>query len=218
MSTHPPIPARQRRKEARPQELLDAALALFSEKGFSATRSEEVAAAAGVSKGTLYLYYPSKEELLKAVIRERVSTEIQSGVDEVLAFTGSNAQVLRQVLPRWWLRIFESPASAVFKLIVTEVRNFPDIAAYYGEQVVEPGSQLVGGVVQRGIDAGEFRPVDVESTVHSLILPMVMLCMHKHSLGACSTVPSLMFPRDFIFQHMDTVTRGIELHTKPGLS
>ena len=163
-------------------------------------------------------YYPSKEELLKAVIRDRVSTEIQSGVDEVRAFAGSNAQVLREVLPRWWLRIFESPASAVFKLIVTEVRNFPDIADYYREQVIEPGSQLVGTVVQRGIEAGEFRPVNVEFTVHSLILPMVMLCMHKHSLGVCSPVPSLVSPQDFIFQHMDTVTRGIERHPAPVVS
>jgi len=211
MSTPSALPARQRRKEARPQELLDAALSLFSEKGFAGTRSEEVAAAAGVSKGTLYLYYPSKEELLKAVIRDRVSAEIQSGVDEVRAFGGSNAQVLREVLPRWWLRIFDSPASAVFKLIVTEVRNFPDIAEYYREQVVEPGSNLIAGVVQRGIAAGEFRPVNIEFTVHSLILPMVMLCMHKHSLGACAPVPSLMAPHDFVYAHMDLITRSLEV-------
>jgi len=210
----PSIPSRQRRKEARPQELLDAALALFAEKGFAATRSEEVAAAAGVSKGTLYLYYPSKEELLKAVIRDRVSSEIQSGVDEVRQFTGTAAQVLREVLPAWWMRIFHSPGSAVFKLILTEVRNFPEIAEFYREQVVEPGSQLVAAVVQRGIDAGEFRPVDVEFAVHSLILPMVMLCMHKHSLGACSPVPSLMEPHDFVYAHMDLVTRGLEIPGK----
>jgi hypothetical protein len=95
------------------------------------------------------------------------------------------------------------------------VRNFPDIAEYYREQVVEPGSQLVGAIVQRGIDAGEFHPVNVEFTVHSLILPMIMLCMHKHSLGACAPVPSLMTPHDFVYQHMDTVTRGIERHPAP---
>src|SRR5690349_24617191 len=73
------VPPRQRRKEARPQELLDAALELFVEKGFAATRSEEVAARAGVAKGTLYLYYPSKEDLLKAVVRENLSAIISEG-------------------------------------------------------------------------------------------------------------------------------------------
>src|SRR5438552_12594942 len=83
MSSLPSPPAapdagtpRQRRKEARPQELLAAALELFVEKGFAATRSEEVAARAGVAKGTLYLYYPSKEDLLKAVVRENLSALI----------------------------------------------------------------------------------------------------------------------------------------------
>ncbi|MFX1678730.1 TetR/AcrR family transcriptional regulator, partial [Mitsuaria sp. CC2] len=78
-----PSSTRQRRKEARPQELLEAALSLFVEKGFAATRSEEVAAKAGVSKGTLYLYYPSKEELFKAVVRESIGTKIAEGVSEL---------------------------------------------------------------------------------------------------------------------------------------
>ena len=79
MTPATPTAPRQRRKEARPQELLEAALKLFVERGFAAARMEEVAALAGVSKGTLYLYYPSKEELLKAVIRERLANEIEAG-------------------------------------------------------------------------------------------------------------------------------------------
>src|SRR6059058_694743 len=93
---------RERRKEARPQELLDAALALFVEKGFVATRSEEVAARAGVSKGTLYLYYPSKEELLKAVIRQQLSSQIAAGALEVERYVGPTSTLLVEVLSRWW--------------------------------------------------------------------------------------------------------------------
>src|SRR4249920_4155342 len=114
---------RQRRKEARPQELLDAALELFVEKGFAATRSDEVAVRAGVSKGTLYLYYPSKEELLKAVIQQNLSSRIAAGEAEVDKHRGSAADLLRQVYSRWWLEAFDSPISGVFKLIITEVRN-----------------------------------------------------------------------------------------------
>lgn len=202
---------RQRRKEARPQELLDAALELFVERGFASTRMEEVAARAGVSKGTLYLYYASKEELLKAVIRERLSNEIEAGAREVAEHRGSHADLMRNLLTHWWLRVFDSPASGVFKLIITEVRSFPDIAEYYFREVVEPGSQLIGGVLARGIAAGEFRPVPIESAVHSLVLPMVMLCLHKHSLAACSPVEPLVDPREFVRQHFDLVLNGLAL-------
>ncbi len=203
---------RQRRKEARPQELLDAALELFVEKGFSATRTEEVADRAGVSKGTLYLYYASKEELLKAVIREHLSDQVEAGAEEMRQHTGSDADRLQSLLANWWLRVFNSPASGVFKLIVTEVRGFPDIAEYYVREVIEPGTRLVGGVLQHGIDSGEFRPVDVEAAVHSLLLPMVMLCVNKHSLGACVPKDSLLHPEVFVHQHMALVIRGLLAH------
>ena len=81
---------RERRKEARPGELLDAALDLFVEKGFAATRSEEVAARAGVSKGTLFLYFPSKEELFKAVVRENISGRFQEWKEEFQHFEGNS--------------------------------------------------------------------------------------------------------------------------------
>src|SRR3954471_945754 len=119
---------RRRRKEARPAELLDAALALFVEKGFAATRSEEVARAAGVSKGTLYLYFPSKEELLKAVIQHYIANEIAAGAEQVAANEGPTSAVMEQLLVGWWTRMYQSPASGVFKLVLTEVRNFPEIA------------------------------------------------------------------------------------------
>src|SRR3954471_16441390 len=104
-TTNLAAPARQRRKEARPQELLEAALELFVEKGFAATRSEEVAARAGVAKGTLYLYYPSKEDLLKAVVRENLSAIITEGSSIVGGFTGSTQQLLVLLMQTWWERI-----------------------------------------------------------------------------------------------------------------
>lgn len=204
-----PPPVRQRRKDARPQELLDAALALFVEKGFAATRAEEVAHRAGVSKGTLYLYYTSKEELLKAVITTFIGTEIQAGAEQIDRHQGSMAEALRETLTSWWVRMYESPASGVFKLVVTEVRNFPDLAAFYHREVVEPGHQLVGRIITRGIERGEFRPVDIASAVHSLVLPLVMLCLHKHSLGACTPLEGQADFRQFIAQHIDLMVRGL---------
>ena len=207
VATH--SPPRQRRKEARPLELLDAALALFVEKGFAATRIEEVAERAGVSKGTLYLYYPSKEELLKAVIREYLSNQIAAGAEQARLHVGSNAELLRTLLCDWWLRVFDSPAAGVFKLVITEVRSFPEIASYYFSAVIEPGSQLVADILERGIANGEFREVNVEAAVHSLVLPMVMLCVNKHSLGACVPVDALMQPEVFVRQHMELIITGM---------
>lgn len=212
----PPATApRQRRKQARPQELLDAALELFAEKGFAATRSEEVAARAGVAKGTLYLYYPSKEELLKAVISQRLSQEIAAGAEQVQQFSGSTADLLTQVLTGWWQRVFDSPMSAVFKLVITEVRNFPELAGFYAENVVQPGKQLIGRILDRGIRSGEFRAVDVPTTVLSLVLPMVMLCLHKHSLAACPGFPDEVDPHRFIQNHVELVLGGLRAD-RPG--
>lgn len=206
----------QRRKAERPQELLDAALSLFVEKGFAATRTDEVAARAGVSKGTLYLYYASKEELLKAVIAQRLSSQIAEGARQVAEHEGSCGDLLLEVLSRWWEGVIDSDASGVFNLIITEVRNFPDIAEFYAREVVEPGQNLIGGVVQRGIDRGEFRPVDVGGVVHSLVLPMVMLCIHKHSLGACSAVdPLVQAPHQFIRQHIELLLGGLRAPVPP---
>ncbi|MBX3606877.1 MAG: TetR/AcrR family transcriptional regulator [Piscinibacter sp.] len=202
-------PPRQRRKEARPQELLDAALDLFAEKGFAATRSEEVAARAGVAKGTLYLYYPSKEELLKAVIQQRLSSEIAAAAAQAASYPGPTEDLMKEVLADWWIKVFDSPTSAVFKLIITEVRNFPEIAEFYVREVVEPGKQLVGRIVQRGIERGEFRPVDVPTAVLSLILPMIMLCLHKHSIGACAPALNEVDPHAFIRQHVQLVLQGL---------
>jgi AcrR family transcriptional regulator len=210
MSTPLPAPSsRQRRKEARPQELLDAALELFVEKGFVATRSEEVAARAGVSKGTLYLYYPSKEELLKAVIRQQLSSEIAAGAQQVERFTGPTPQLLQEVLSTWWQRIFDSPASGVFKLVITEVRGFPEIAEFYVQNVIEPGQRVIGSIIQRGIDRGEFRIMDVDTVVHSLVMPMVMLCLHKHSIGACTPPEKFVDPHRFIRDHIELVLNGL---------
>lgn len=203
-------PPRQRRKEARPQQLLDAALELFVEKGFAATRAVEVALRAGVSKGTLYLYYPSKEELLKAVIRDRLSSRIRLGLLEADEHAGSAAELLRRLVAPWWLGVIEGPASGVFKLVVTEARSFPDIAECYRAEVVEPGRQLIGGIVRRGVEAGEFcAATDVDAAVDSLVLPMVMLCVHRHSVGACAPGDAL-HARRFVEQHVELVVRGLQ--------
>jgi len=202
---------RRRRKDARPAELLEAALTLFVEKGFATTRSEEVAKAAGVSKGTLYLYFPSKEELLKAVIQHFLGTEIEAGIQEAAAADGPTAEVMEQLLVNWWTRIYEGPASGVFKLVITEVRNFPEIGQFWVERVVAPGHAIVSGLLQRGIARGEFVVDDVDSAVHSILMPLILMCMHKHSFAACGIGKEMdIDPIVFMHAHLRLIFAGLQ--------
>ncbi len=121
---------RERRKNARPGELLAAALELFVEKGFAATRAEEVAKLAGVSKGTLFLYFASKEELFKAVVRENISGRFTEWNAEFESFQGSTADLLRYCITAWWERIGSTKASGITKLMMSEASNFPELAAF----------------------------------------------------------------------------------------
>ncbi len=211
LSPHPPEEAhakRERRKEARPGELLDAALDLFVEKGFAATRSEEVAVRAGVSKGTLFLYFPSKEELFKAVVRENIVGRVNEGLAELNAFEGSSAEMLRFAMCEWWMRVGATKASGITKLVMSEARNFPEIAAFYEQEVMVPGRNLIRHILQRGMDSGEFRPLDLDMAVFTVIAPMVFLIMWKHSMGPCAAGVNLD-PLRFIDNQANTILYGM---------
>jgi AcrR family transcriptional regulator len=204
-----PSPARQRRKQARPQELLNAALELFVEKGFSATRSDEVATRAGVSKGTLYLYFPSKEELFKAVVRTNLASLIAEGQHIADRFEGSSAQLLRLLMQTWWQRVGDTHAGGIFKIIITEVRNFPELAQFYTDEVIMPAHRLITGTLRRGIERGEFREVPLDETTHTLIAPLLFQALHKHSVGACSVLGPQPSPTRLIDTQIDLVLHGL---------
>jgi AcrR family transcriptional regulator len=202
-------PSRQRRKEARPQELLDAALALFVEKGFAATRSDEVAVRAGVSKGTLYLYYPSKEELLKAVIQQNLGQVITEGAGIVEQFEGPTADLLAMLLRMWWQRVGNSPAGGIHKIMMSEVRNFPEIAQFYRDEVIQPAADLLIRTLRRGVERGEFRDMPYEATTHALIAPVIFMSLHKNSFGACPAEGMDIDPDQVIETHIDLMLRGL---------
>ena len=206
----PDAPRRTRRKEARPGELLDAALALFVEKGFAATRVEEVAARAGVSKGTLFLYFPSKEELFKAVVHENAGRHVADAFREMAGFTGSSAELLREFVRRWWTQYGGTPAAGLTKLMVSEAANFPELAQYYQDEVVGPSHELLRRVLQRGIDRGEFRPVDVPPLVHLIIAPLVQMVTWRYSLAPCCPSAQQIDPVALLELHAEMMVRGLK--------
>lgn len=213
MPSSPSPRPRQRRKETRPQELLDAALELFVEKGFAAARSEEVARRAGVSKGTLYLYYPSKEELFKAVVRQKLTQLIAEGQDLVGSFEGSTSDLLRLLVHIWWERFGNTPAAGIHKVVIAEVRNFPELAQFYVDEVIAPADRLFSSTVERGIQRGEFRALPVHDVAHALMAPMIFMALHRHSFGACPVHGVEMDPAAMLDTQLDLVLRGLETRT-----
>jgi len=205
------IPRRTRRKEARPGELLDAALNLFVEKGFASTRVEEVAHRAGVSKGTLFLYFPSKEDLFKAVVRETIAGRFAEWNEELDRFEDDTASLVRHLMHSWWERVGQTQAAGITKLVMSEASLFPEIAAFYQHEVITPGHQLIRRVLQRGIDRGEFQPLDLDHAVYSLIAPMIFLIMWKHSLAPCCPHDESIDPLRFIDSQASLLLEGMLL-------
>lgn len=175
-------PPRKRRKEARPSELTAAALALFVEKGFSATRLEEVAQRAGVSKGTLYLYFDSKEALFKVAIQEGIIPAVGKAEAMAAQHAGSDFELLEKLLENWWARVGETQFAGIPKLIIAEARNFPEVAQFYDEKVIRRGQLLIGAALERGIASSEFRPMKVETAMEVVIAPILMLLIWRFSL------------------------------------
>ncbi len=202
-------PRRARRKEARPGELIEAALALFVEKGFAATRVEEVAARAGVSKGTLFLYFPSKEDLFKAVVRETVAGRFPEWADELAEFQGDSVELVRYAMHTWWERVGMTPASGITTLVMAEASTFPEIASFYQNEVVAPGHELIRRILQRGIDRGEFREMPLDYAVYSLIAPMIFLLMWKHAMTPCAPPSQQIDPLTFIDTQVDLILSGM---------
>ncbi|MBA4262843.1 MAG: TetR family transcriptional regulator, partial [Comamonadaceae bacterium] len=166
-------------------------------------------ARAGVSKGTLFLYYPSKEELFKAVIHETLAGRFDEWNAEFAAFTGSSAELVRYCLHSWWERIGMTQASGITKLVMSEAGSFPDVAAYYQQTVISPGHALLKRVLQRGVDSGEFHSMDLDLAVYSLIAPMIFLLTWKHSMAPCCPPADQIEPEAFIDTQVNLLLHGM---------
>ncbi|MYM69853.1 TetR family transcriptional regulator [Pseudoduganella sp. FT55W] len=202
-------PRWERRKDARPQELLAAALDQFVERGYAATRLEDVAKHAGVSKGTLYLYFDNKEELFKAVVRANIVATIGEAEQDADAFAGPSGELLGTLLMKWWAEICATKLGGITKLMLAEGNNFPELAQFYNEEVVARGSNLFTKVLERGIARGEFRPVDPVVMTQVLIAPVIMLMMWTHSFMPTCDMPPIA-PQAFMETFISTTLRGLQ--------
>jgi AcrR family transcriptional regulator len=178
-------PRWQRRKAARPAEIVAAALEVFVERGYAATKLEQVARRAGVTKGTLYLYFDSKEALFKAVVRETIVPCIARGEQLVASFQGSARELFAALARDYWRLIGETSVAGIPKLMVAEAANFPGLARFYYEEVVSRGHRLMASVLERGIKGGEFRSVDVPIAARLAMAPLLHASMWRYSFALC---------------------------------
>ena len=196
-----------RRKDDRPAEIIAAALALFTRKGYAATRLDEVAAGAGISKGTLYLYFESKEALFKAVVQAMVVPEIERAEHYIWEYRGSAAELVRKLIYQWWETLNDSGLRGMPKLIMAESGNFPELARFYVDNVTNRVRKLLASVIELGVEQGEFRNCDPRMTARLLMAPIVFISIWSQSLLPYED-PDFDFGA-YLDQHVDILLHGL---------
>ncbi len=194
----------ERRKDYRPAELLEAARAMFAERGFAATRLDDVARAAGVSKGTLYLYYPSKEELFKAVVRSGVVDWLASLQRRLADDAIPSDALLTQFFAEFWQRFVGTLVSPIIKLVIAESTNFPEVTRFFHHEVVMPTVRWLVALIERGIARGEFRHVDAGICASQWIAVPVLKAVWMNSFDpVCATPASRAAPGSIEHQSIE---------------
>ena len=151
-------PRWQRRPDARPEEILDAAQTVFGECGFARTKLDDVARLAGVSKGTVYLYFDSKESLFREMVRAKVVAAVAECEELVRNYQGSCRELLVELITRLYYGLRNERMARIARLVQAELESFPELAQFYFDEVILRARRLVADVLERGVTTGEFRP------------------------------------------------------------
>ena len=181
---------------------------MFAERGFAAARMDEVARRAGISKGTLYLYFPDKEALFKALVREAIVSTLGEAETLVEHYQGPSADLLRELVERFRALMHRPNVAALPKLIIAEAGNFPDLARFYLTEVISRGLGLIGRAVQRGVERGEFRPVAPELAAPLVLVPVLFTAIWQTTFVPLDPQP----PRDpvaLLALHVDLLVNGL---------
>ncbi len=201
------LPKWRRRKDARPAEIVEAALDAFAERGFAATRLEDVAARAGISKGTLYLYFENKEELFKAVIQQSLLPNLAAAEARIAQSEATTVDLLREVIGGFMAAVVGTKLVAIPKLIIGEAHNFPDVTRFYSEEVSSRGLRIVGAILQRGIARGEIRAVDPALAAPTIVGPLLLLILWKSVLEPHAVMK--IDPEKFLHTYADILLNGL---------
>ncbi len=197
---------RRRRKDARPRELIEAALQAFAENGFAGSKMEDIAERAGVAKGTVYLYFETKDALFEAVVREKISPLFERLDLMTDSVPGSTAELLTAVIDRIYAELIDHPARrVVMKILIAEGSRFPQLTAFYHHEVLSKGKQILRRVVQRGIDSGEFRDTPVLAHPEVIMGPAILAAVWKMTFEQTSPLDIEVFMK----AHLDIILHGL---------
>ena len=200
-------PKWRRRKDARPSDIVAAALTVFGEKGFAGARIEEIARRAGVSKGTVYLYFATKGDIFRAVVHDAITPNIEEVKRTILALDLPFAQIVPLLLPRFAQLVTELPVGAVVKMVVGESRNFPELAKVWHDEVIDKALGLIAALIERGQAKGEVRPGDPRTHAFSIMGPMLIGVLWRETYtpagGAALDLSAIAR------QHAETVLGGL---------
>lgn len=207
----PGQPKWRRRSEARPGEILAAALEIFSEKGFAAARLDDIAARAGVSKGALYLYFETKQDLFRAVVRETIAPNLAVVAGFIAESQLPFGDLIRLVFARMAQVMTEGKLGAVAKMVIGESRNFPELAKVWHEDVITKMLDAIGGAVASAQARGEVRPGDPRLHVFSLAGPLLMGVLYREVFAPIGAEPVDL--KALLVQHAEVVLHGMLLET-----
>ena len=200
-------PKWRRRKEARPAEIVDAALEVFAEKGFAAAKLDDIARKAGISKATLYLYFDTKDEIFRAVAQSAVASLIEALERQVEGADAPFAEIAPRLLARAAAMMKGRRVPAIARMVIGESRNFPDLARIWHDDVVARVIGIVTGMIARAQARGEVAPDDPRLYAFSLMGPMVMAMLFREVFGGVdANPPDLDALAD---QHARTALRGL---------
>jgi len=200
-------PRWQRRAEDRPREICAAALEVFAEKGFAAAKLDEIARRAGVSKGTLYLYFADKEQLFRAVVRDSIAPNVETIISALGSVDLPFADIVPAFLTAFAQNIGRLPVGAVAKMVIGESRNFPELARVWHDEIASKAIGAIAVLVKKAQDRGEVRGGDTRLHAFSLMGPMVLGALWTTTLVPVGGEP-IDFPR-LAAQHSETVLRGL---------
>lgn len=200
-----PAPKRQRRKEARPAEIMAAGLEIFAERGFAAARLEDVAERAGVSKATIYLYFDSKADLFAAILRDIATPRFDQIEQAIANYDGPSTDMLDFMIATLRDVTVKSELPSLAKIILSEANNFPEIRDFYRTTVIDRAFANIGSIVRRGIERGEFRPCNVDAAVQDIVFPILLNTLARNTFGELPQFD----PNGFFAAHAEFVRRGL---------
>ncbi len=196
---------RQRRKDARPAEIIAAAMRLWAERGFSATRLEDVAAGANIAKGTIYRYFPSKEALFEAALQDRIVATMDRAKEMVQGFDGPTRAMLGRFFEAIRAELVEAGSSVFLRVLLSEGHRFPELVARYEKVVLSRGMSTVRAILAAGVARGDLRPEAVDCDPRIIMAPAMMLSLW----GTVFTTEGLPDIRAALDQHVTILVDGL---------